>query len=100
MQTLFPPFGLACALGLTAFFLLFTAELTRRSLPGSSRKEGMRGQGLETPSTTSHYFFADNAARTDDKVFVEPSFSFFLAMNLAYSSTKILPGGRKSNSPG
>ena len=41
-----------------------------------------------------------SAFRTSGSVPADPSFSFFVAMNFAYSSTKILPGGRKSNSLG
>jgi hypothetical protein len=41
-----------------------------------------------------------SAFRTSGSVPADPSFAFLVAMNFAYSSTKILPGGRKSNSPG
>ena len=44
--------------------------------------------------------YLPSALRTSSSWPAEPSLWFLGAMNLAYSSMKILPGGRKSNSLG
>jgi hypothetical protein len=44
------------------------------------------------------YFFTKS--RTSSRCPADPSFVAVCAMNLAYSSMKVLPGGRKSNAPG
>ena len=61
----------------------------------TSRPRRKKWRNFRSPLRRNPHAF--NASRTAGSFCADPSFSFLCAINLAYSSTKILPGGRRSN---